>query len=96
MCPGSILKPLTEKLGIPIGWADETIRASLADASLARALRVGIGSPLLSVSRVVKRRDGRPVKSFSAYHRSDIYSFRIRLEPAEQAEGNGREWSLAG
>ncbi len=93
---GSILKPLTEKLGVPIGWADETIRASLADASLARALRVGIGSPLLCVSRVAKRTDGRPVKSVSVYHRTDIYSFRIRLVPAERAEGNGREWSLGG
>jgi GntR family transcriptional regulator len=93
---GSILKLLTEKLDVPIGYADQTVRASLADASLARALDVRFASPLLWVSRVVKRTDGRPVKSVSTYYRSDIYSFRVHLVRAEQANGSGKEWSLGG
>jgi len=92
---GSILKLLTEKLGIPIACADQTVRASLADASLAQALKVRIGSPLLRVSRVVKGPDGRPVESVNTYYRSDIYSFRMHLVRTKQARGGGKEWSLS-
>src|SRR5262249_50101950 len=57
---GSVSRGLQEKLGIPLMEARQSIRASLADAELARLLSTRIGAPLLSVDRVVMTRNGRP------------------------------------
>jgi GntR family transcriptional regulator len=92
---GSILKVLTETLQIPVCDADQTVRAALADANLARHLRTRIGAPLLWVSRVVKDRDGRPVEAVQTYYRSDIYSFRVHLVRNDHPEGTSEQWSLS-
>lgn len=91
---GAILKVLEEKLKIPIHDADQTVRASLADANLARLLGTRIGAPLLSVDRVVRARDGKPVESVHTFYRSDIYSFNVHLlrNPDQAASDSG--WSL--
>jgi GntR family transcriptional regulator len=91
---GSILKVLTDTLQIPVCDADQTVRAALADANLARHLRTRIGAPLLWVSRVVKDRDGRPVEAVQTYYRSDIYSFRVHLVRSDCREGGNEEWSV--
>ena len=91
---GSILKVLTETLQIPVCDAEQTVRAALADAKLARHLGTRIGAPLLWVSRVVKDCDGRPVEAVQTYYRSDIYSFRVHLVRGDCREGGSQQWSL--
>jgi GntR family transcriptional regulator len=90
---GTILKTL-ETLGIELSDADQTVRASLADSSLARLLRTRIGAPLLSVDRLVRAADGRPVESVHTYYRSDVYSFNVHLVRTRTHPSGETGWSL--
>jgi GntR family transcriptional regulator len=76
---GSILRALEDRLKIRIRDAQQTVRASLADAALARVLETRIGAPLLSIDRLVLRDDGSPVERVRTHYRSDIYSFSVHL-----------------
>lgn len=76
---GSILRALEDRLKIHIRDAQQTVRASLADAALARLLETRIGAPLLSIDRLVMRDDGTPVERVRTHYRSDIYSFAVHL-----------------
>jgi GntR family transcriptional regulator len=88
---GSILRTLEDKLNIHIRDAQQTVRASLADASLARLLDTRIGAPLLSIDRLVMRDDGTPVEHVRTHYRSDIYSFQVHLaRDRDQRRWNAR------
>jgi len=76
---GSILRALEDKLHIQIRDAQQSVRASLADANLAKLLGTQIGAPLLSIDRLVMSVDGTPVEHVRTHYRSDIYSFSIHL-----------------
>ncbi len=76
---GSIMQTLEQRLGLRLRVADQTIRATLADAPLARLLETRIGAPLLSVDRVVRTDDGHAVARVHTYYRSDVYSLRVHL-----------------
>lgn len=90
---GSLMKIL-DGLGYTLGDADQTVQAALADATLARHLRTRIGAPLLSVDRVVRTVEGRPVEAIHTYYRSDIYTLSVHLaRTREHAPGEVR-WSL--
>ncbi|MGE0453126.1 MAG: GntR family transcriptional regulator [Vicinamibacteria bacterium] len=88
---GSVLKQL-ERMGYRLSDADQTVRAALADATLARLLKTRIGAPLLSVDRVVHA-DGLPIEFTHTYYRSDIYSIRIHLAHSQE-QAAGARWSL--
>ncbi|PQM29058.1 GntR family transcriptional regulator [Sphingopyxis lindanitolerans] len=75
---------LIEQAGIQIGAATQTISASLADAALASALAVDIGSPILRVSRTVLDVNKRPVQHVLAQFRSDRYQIRLDLHSANR------------
>ncbi len=75
----SISQALQEKLRIPLVEAKQSIRASLADAQLARLLSTRIGAPLLSVDRLVMTTDHRPVTRVRTSYRSDIFQFNVHL-----------------
>jgi GntR family transcriptional regulator len=76
---GSILQALENKLHIHIRDAQQRVRASLADAAVARLLDVAIGAPLLSIDRLVMSDDGKPVEHVRTQYRSDIFSFSVHL-----------------
>ncbi len=76
---GSILRALEDKLHIHVRDASQTVRASLADPTLARILETQIGAPLLSIDRLVRRDDGMPVERVRTHYRSDIYSLAVHL-----------------
>lgn len=73
---------LLEKAGVKIGAATQTISASRADATLANALAVEIGSPILRVNRTVMDTDKRPVQHILAQFRPDRYQIRLDLHSA--------------
>ncbi len=77
---GSIMQAMEQRLGLRLRVADQTIRATLADASVARLLDTRIGAPLLSVDRVVRTGDGLAVARVHTYYRSDIYSLNVHLK----------------
>ena len=76
---GSILRALEDRLHIHIRDAQQSVRASLADAPLARVLETQIGAPLLAIDRLVMQDDGTPVEHVRTHYRSDIFSFSIHL-----------------
>ena len=76
---GSIMQATEKRLGLRLKVADQPIRATLADAPLARLLETRIGAPLLSVDRVVRTGDGHAVARVHTYYRSDVYSLTVHL-----------------
>ena len=92
---GSILRQIETQLGIPMGDADQTISASLADAHLARLLKTNIGAALLSVDRVVRSLEGRPVEHVHSYYRSDVYSFKAHLVHNPVPSETDEPWSVS-
>lgn len=89
---GSILRALEDRLDIRIRDAQQSVRASLADAPLARVLETQIGAPLLSIDRLVMRDDGTPVEHVRTHYRSDIFSFSVHLK-RDRAQ---RSWGTKG
>lgn len=85
---------LLERGGIKVSGAEQTISANLADALVARALGMDLGSPLLSVSRVVYDRNDRPVEYITGLYRPDRYQYRMTL--SRVGDERARSWSLAG
>ena len=70
---------LLERKGIDIGWGDQLIGATLADARLGRLLDVSAGAPLVRVRLVVFDTRQRPVERLLAFYRGDHYDHHIRL-----------------
>ena len=92
-CHGSVLNYIEEQLGIPLRIAKQRIRATIADANLARSLQVRVGAPLLLVNYHIRTDGDRPVEVAELYYRSDLYSFTLNLS----RKGGGRErksWAL--
>jgi GntR family transcriptional regulator len=76
---GPISDILQQKLGILMGDARQSIRASLADVQTARTLGIRVGAPLLSVDRIVYSEEGQPVDRVLTHYRSDMFSFTVHL-----------------
>ncbi|MEI6666681.1 MAG: GntR family transcriptional regulator [Acidobacteriota bacterium] len=89
---GVVLKFIEEKLKLPLRDAEETVRASLADARLARLLNTKVGAPLLAVERVVRTDHGRVVERVRIHYRSDLYAMKVHLSRGDKPEGR---WSFA-
>ena len=84
---GLILQSIEDRLGVRLRVADQSVRATLADGSLARLLKTRIGAPLLSVDRVVRTESGPAVERVHTYYRSDIYSLTVHLTRDSAATG---------
>ena len=89
---GVVLKTIEEKLKIPLRDAEQTVRASLADGTLARMLETKIGAPLLAVERVVRTDHGRVVERVRIHYRSDVYAMKVHLSRGDHPE---RRWAFA-
>lgn len=76
---GSMMRATQNRLGLHLAVDDETVRATLADASVARLLKIRIGAPLLSVDRIVHTDSGRVVTRVHTWYRSDVYSLTVHL-----------------
>ncbi len=70
---------LIAKAGVEIVGAQQTITATLADGAMAAMLDVGIGSPLLRISRTLTDANKRPVQHILAHYRPDRYQIRLDL-----------------
>jgi GntR family transcriptional regulator len=70
---------LLEDAGVKVREGDQTITAQLADHETASALDVAVGSPLLSVRRVVYGPKRRPVQLLQGLYRPDRYEYRMHL-----------------
>ena len=70
---------LLERSGILVEEACQSIGATLAGPDVAEALALEIGSPLLSLTRVVWDPSGQGVEHLHALYRPDRYSFHMDL-----------------
>jgi GntR family transcriptional regulator len=84
------LLELLERSGVAAAKAHQTISATLASPNVAEALGVEIGSPLLSLTRVVLAADGRGIEYLAALYRPDRHAFR--MEMVRTGRGADRRW----
>ena len=92
---GSVLKFIEESLSVPLQVAKQRLRATLADANLARWLQVRVGAPLLLVDYHIRSDDDQPVETAKLYYRSDLYAFTLHFTRSSE-EKKGRSWDLEG
>ena len=88
------LLSLLERQGVTIGGAEQTMTATLADPSVARALDVDVGAALLTITRVVRDRGGAGIEHITAHYRPDRYQFRMDL--ARVRDNGADTWRPAG
>ncbi|PWC37768.1 GntR family transcriptional regulator [Azospirillum sp. TSO35-2] len=87
------LLELIERSGVTTERATQAINATLAGPEAAAALDLEIGSPLLTLTRVVYEPAGRGVEHLHALYRPDRYSFHMDL--VRTGNDGERRWSPA-
>lgn len=87
---GPLLR-LLERSGVKVERATQRIGAALANATMADALDIHTGAPLIELTRVVYDRTGRGVEHLHAFYRPDRYSFEIDLIREHHAQE--RSWA---
>lgn len=75
-----LLRVLEQHLKIEIEWAEQTMRATLADAGAASRLAVLFASPLMFAERRYFRRGGKPLQIAQSLSRADRYQFAVQLK----------------
>lgn len=70
---------LLERSGVVADRASQAISATLAGPDVAEALRLEVGAPLLSLTRVVHDADGAGVEHLHALYRPDRFAFQLDL-----------------
>lgn len=88
------LLELLERSGVVVGRAEQTIDATLADAEVAGALELCLGSPLLSIQRIVYDQNANPIEFIKALYRPDRYQYRMML--SRVGDEMSRSWSTSG
>lgn len=78
---GSLYEVLQSAAGWKFGKAFQFIEAEQATSSLARALGLRRGSPVLVLRRTLFADDGRPIEYVEGFYRADRYRYSIWLEP---------------
>lgn len=81
---------LLERSGVVVDSATQSVSATLATPEAAEALGISVGSPLLSLIRVVRDAEGRGVEYLSALYRPDL--FRLEMTLARIGAGENRHW----
>lgn len=81
---------LLERSGVAVDSAHQTVSAALAVPSVAAALDISVGSPLLFVQRIVRDASGRGVEYLSALYRPDLFMLEMGL--ARVGAGETRHW----
>jgi GntR family transcriptional regulator len=84
------LLELLERSGVTASTASQTISATLAGPEAAAALGVAIGSPLLSLVRIVLDCHGNGIEHLTALYRPDMHAFR--MEMMRTGRGVDRHW----
>lgn len=88
------LLALLERSGVIVGKAEQTISATLADMEVSAALGLELGSPLISIQRIVYDQNERPVEFIKGLYRPDRYQYRMML--SRVGDEMSRSWSAAG
>lgn len=77
---------LLEMHGIAAVTAEQALSAAVADADVAAALNVPIGSPLIQMKRLSRDRDNHAIEYFHSYYRPDRFEYRMTLSRVQGSE----------
>ncbi len=84
---------LLEKAGAPAQEAEQWISAVEAGSSIAAALEVAPGAPLLRVDRVMRGPRRRPVQFIKVHYRPERFHYHFRTHRSARSGG---EWTHDG
>lgn len=85
------LLELMERAGLRAETAWQEVGAVLANPEVAEALGIGVGSPLISMIRVVRGKGERGMEYLHALYRPDRYSLQMNL--VRKGSEGSRHWS---
>lgn len=85
------LLELLERSGVVVSRAEQTINAALADIEVSHALELELGSPVLSIQRIVYDQNDSPIEFIRALYRPDRYQYRMML--SRVGDEMSRSWS---
>ncbi len=83
---------LLERSGVIIDRASQAISATLAGPDVADALKLDVGAPLLSLTRVVHDAKGAGIEHLRALYRPD--RFALHLDLSRRGASDRRHWAL--
>lgn len=79
-----------EMAGITPALAEQSLSARAADAEVAAALRVPVGSPLIYMKRLSRDSSGAPIEFFESYYRPDRFEYQMTL--SRVLSGGAPKW----
>ena len=79
------------KAGVTAVAAEQRLSATVAGVEVARHLRIDVGAPLISMTRVMRNETGRPVEVIQALYRPDKYEYRVNLS---RDNGDAPRWTV--
>ncbi|WP_417547644.1 GntR family transcriptional regulator [Marinobacter segnicrescens] len=77
---GDIFPMLENLFGLPLGGADISLDAILADEEAQEYLNLRAGDALLRVERLTHNRDGRPIDFEYLCYRGDSFKYQFRID----------------
>ncbi|MHC4221204.1 MAG: GntR family transcriptional regulator [Planctomycetota bacterium] len=85
---------LLERQGLKIAQAEQTITSTLADTTVAEALNIKPGSPLLRITRIVFDSSMSVVEYIVGLYRPDRFEYRMML--SRVSDGGVKSWASLG
>jgi GntR family transcriptional regulator len=70
---------LLDRAGAQAAEAEQILTATAAEPAVAQALRTAIGSPLLSIQRIMRDQSGRAIQLIMGFYRPDRFQYHMRL-----------------
>jgi GntR family transcriptional regulator len=80
-----------DKAGVATVSAEQRLSATAAGVEVAKHLRIDVGAPLISMTRVMRDDSGRPVEVIQALYRPDKYEYRVNLS---RDNGDAPRWTV--
>lgn len=81
-----------ERAGVMAASAEQRLSATVAGVDVAKHLRIEVGAPLISMTRVMRNDDGRPIEVILALYRPDKYEYRVNL--SRDNAGDAPRWTV--
>jgi GntR family transcriptional regulator len=81
-----------ETAGVVTTSAEQRLSATVAGIEVAKQLKIEVGAPLISMTRVMRNEQGRPVEVIHALYRPDKYEYRVNL--SRDNAGDAPRWTV--
>jgi GntR family transcriptional regulator len=86
------LLTLLERAGAPPYEAEQWITATAAEPSIAAALGVSPGAPLLKIERIMRGPKGTPVQLIHAHYRPDRFQYHVKTHRRRSRTDEAGGW----